>query len=259
MAVTVEDISSRGKRIGMVSGIPAIDSSLQGAPATVPGSGTSDDKTKMEGAPVQSSKAAPAVTKEIAGAPNAGQPVAAAPDGVSRRRSIGRGRVALPTEIPAEYKASSYAELIPQLEEHVRSYKPMTKEQLEKLRKRHKAEGIMSGISDAVRSIANLISVHNYAPDMFEADKSMTERARQRFEKEKAEREAKDNKWFNDVLTLAKLKDLDRKYGLDAWLSEQNMRRQERAYNDARDDKDADNAFREKEYKRKEQWHKEEV
>jgi len=74
--------------------------------------------------------------------------------------------VPISTSIPAEYTASSYEELIPQLEKRMAEYKPLSEEELKKLRRRQKVEGIISGISDAAQSVANLIFTHHYAPNM---------------------------------------------------------------------------------------------
>ncbi len=54
------------------------------------------------------------------------------------------------------YNGSGLSDLIEYLEGKVREFKPLSKEEVEKLRKKQRAEGILSGISDAVQSIANL-------------------------------------------------------------------------------------------------------
>lgn len=133
------------------------------------------------------------------------------------------------TTIPPEYKASSYAELIPQLEKRVAEYKPLTEEQLEKLRRKQKAEGIISGISEAVRSVANLIATHNYAPNMYNATDGMSARTKARFEKEKADREAADDRWFNYAMTLGRLKDADKEKGFRAWQAERSFNLKQQA------------------------------
>ena len=69
------------------------------------------------------------------------------------------------TTIPAEYTASSYEELIPQLEQRMAEFKPLSEEELKKLRRKQKIEGIISGVSDAAQSVANLIFTHHYAPN----------------------------------------------------------------------------------------------
>lgn len=104
------------------------------------------------------------------------------------------------------YTAKSYDELIPQVEEQMNAFKPLTKAQLEKIRKRQRARSVMSGITDAVRSVANLVATHNYAPDMYDATNGMSARAKARFEKDKAEREAKDAEYYQLAMKLGHLK-----------------------------------------------------
>lgn len=104
------------------------------------------------------------------------------------------------------YTAKSYDELIPQVEEQMNAFKPLTKAQLEKIRKRQRARSVMSGITDAVRSVANLVATHNYAPDMYDATNGMSARAKARFEKDKAERKAKDAEYYQLAMKLGHLK-----------------------------------------------------
>lgn len=104
------------------------------------------------------------------------------------------------------YTAKSYDELIPQVEEQMNAFKPLTEAQLEKIRKRQRARSVMSGITDAVRSVANLVAAHNYAPDMYDATNGMSARAKARFEKDKAEREAKDAEYYQLAMKLGHLK-----------------------------------------------------
>lgn len=104
------------------------------------------------------------------------------------------------------YTASSYDELIPELERRRDEYRPMSAEALQKLRRRQRAEGIISGISDAVRSVANLVAAHNYAPNMYDPRGSMSAKAQERFDRLKAEREADADKYFNYAMTIGRLK-----------------------------------------------------
>lgn len=86
------------------------------------------------------------------------------------------------TTIPEQYTASSYAELIPQLEKRMAEYKPLSEEELKKLRRRQKAEGIISGISDAAQAVSNLIFTTQYAPNMYNAKEGMSAKAKERFD-----------------------------------------------------------------------------
>lgn len=159
------------------------------------------------------------------------------------------------TTIPAEYTASSYAELIPQLEQRMAEFKPLSEEDLKKLRRRQKIEGIISGISDAAQSVSNLIFTHHYAPNMYNAKEGMSAKAKERFEKEKAQREADADKYLQYALTIGKMKDADKERGLQAWQTEQTLARQDRAFDAGRKDREDDVAFRNKDFdERVRQW-----
>ena len=147
--------------------------------------------------------------------------------------------VPIATSIPEQYTASSYAELIPQLEKRMAEYKPLSEEELKKLRRRQKIEGIISGISDAAQAVSNLIFTTQYAPNMYNAKEGMSVKAKERFDKEKAQRDA----------------DADKERGLQAWKTEQTLARQDRAYDAGRQDRAEDVEFRNKDYdERVRQW-----
>ena len=159
------------------------------------------------------------------------------------------------TTVPAEYTASSYAELIPQLEQRMAEFKPLSEEELKKLRRKQKIEGIISGVSDAAQSVANLIFTHHYAPNMYNPKEGMSAKAKERFEKEKAQREADADKYLQYALTIGKMKDADKERGLQAWQTEQTLARQDRAFDAGRKDREDDVAFRNKDYdERVRQW-----
>jgi hypothetical protein len=163
--------------------------------------------------------------------------------------------VPIATTIPEQYTASSYAELIPQLEKRMAEYKPLSEEELKKLRRRQKVEGIISGISDAAQAVSNLIFTTQYAPNMYNAKEGMSAKAKERFDKEKAQREADADKYLQYALTIGKMKDADKERGLQAWKTEQTLARQDRAYDAGRQDRADDVAFRNKDYdERVRQW-----
>lgn len=166
--------------------------------------------------------------------------------------------VPVSTTIPPQYTASSYEELIPQLEKRMAEYRPLSEDELKKLRRRQKAEGIINGISDAVQAVSNLIFTTQYAPSMYNAKEGMSAKAKERFDKEKAEREADADKYLQYALTIGKMKDADKERGIQTWNTEQTLARQDRAYDAARQDRAEDVAFRNKDYDRQGEWHKEE-
>lgn len=163
--------------------------------------------------------------------------------------------VPIATSIPEQYTASSYAELIPQLEKRMAEYKPLSEEELRKLRRRQKIEGIISGISDAAQAVSNLWFTSQYAPNMYNPKEGMSAKAKERFDKEKAQREADADKYLQYALTIGKMKDADKERGLQAWKTEQTLARQDRAYDAGRQDRADDVAFRNKDYdERVRQW-----
>lgn len=143
---------------------------------------------------------------QTAGAENKTAPIEPAGNTTSTTtRSATSG--AISSTVPATYSASSYDELIPQIEERMSKYRPLSEEELKKLRRRHRAEGIISGVADAAQAVANLYYTHHYAPNMYNAADGLSAKARERFDKAKAEREAEGDKFFNYALAIGKLKD----------------------------------------------------
>lgn len=240
---------------------PAIDEWLQGAPYGSPGaaSGTPAPETKkMTGNPVQNAVIPPGFAPEVSGTPvnnniqpqtpvSGSFPVAGTDK--SGTTQAATTQAATPQEdtrqvydmqqdtsgtdednerltIPDEFKGSSYDDVIKYLEGKMAENRPLTEEELRKLKKRQKAEGIVSGISDAVRSIANLIATHNYAPDMSTPNVNMSSRAQARFDKDKAERQAQDDAYFNYAMNIARLRDADRNQGLQIWQLEHGLERE---------------------------------
>jgi len=170
--------------------------------------------------------------------PPASNPPAIKPEGTSTSTKVTtttRATTPVSTEVPAQYKVSSYAELIPELEKRIAEFKPLTDDELKKLRRRQKAEGIISGISDAVQSVANLMFTRQYAPNMYNPKEGMSAKAKERFEKDKAQREADADKFFNYAMQIGRLKDAENEKGLNIWETEQNinLRSREEARKDA--------------------------
>lgn len=95
-------------------------------------------------------------------------------------------------------------ELIKFLKQKISEYKPAD---LDKIRRRERAEGVMSGITDAVTSVANLIATHNYAPNMYNGRESMSAKSKERFDKLKADREADDDRHYGYVMAYRRLQD----------------------------------------------------
>jgi hypothetical protein len=138
---------------------------------------------------------------------------------------------------PTPAKVNNNEELINYLEQQSNEYKPLSEDELKKLRRKQRIEGIISGVSDAAQSIANLYFTTQYAPNMYNAEKGMSAKTKERFDKEKAERDASNDKFYNYAMNLA------------------NLKNQERAFEASREDRAADVEFRNKDYdERVRQW-----
>ena len=214
-----------------------------------------DPRTTLVGE--QQPAAAPAGSGGSTPPPKQPAPAPITPAGSSSSSTTVKTTSTIPiaTTIPEQYTASSYAELIPQLEKRMAEYKPLSEEELKKLRRRQKVEGIISGISDAAQAVSNLIFTTQYAPNMYNAKDGMSAKAKERFDKEKAQREADADKYLQYALTIGKMKDADKERGLQAWQTEQTLARQDRAFDAGRKDREDDVAFRNKDYdERLRQW-----
>lgn len=108
---------------------------------------------------------------------------------------------------PAGYKASNYAELIEQLQRRMIEIKPLTKEEIEKQKRQQRTKGIIAGIADAVGAISNLFFTTQYAPNMHNPKESMSVKARERFDKAKAQRDADDNLYLNYAMQLGRARE----------------------------------------------------
>lgn len=139
------------------------------------------------------------------------------------------------------YNASSYAELIEQLQEHMKAIKPLSDEDLKRIRRKQRAEGIVSGIADAARAISSLAFASQYAPNMYNLKGGMSAKAQERFDKAKAQRQADDDRYMNYALQLARARDAvdtarDRRHQQNIALQlkvNEDARRQAKAEHDA--------------------------
>ena len=206
MAVTPEDILTRAKGPAIVVGVP-IDSSLPGAPPTIPGSGSSEDKTTMTGAPVQSATIPQPFISDIDGAPNAGQtitspvstpktPTAGTPTVVQTETDVEHVTPVPEQQTAPEKKKLSYVELFQQMS----PYKPPTPEELEKERKKQKREAIFAAIGEGISAMSNLYFTTQYAPNAFVPSKGMAARTRTRFDRLKKEREDNQRQYMDGFM-----------------------------------------------------------
>ena len=91
---------------------------------------------------------------------------------------------AQPVKAP-ERKRMSYVEMFQQMS----PYKPPTKEELERERKKEKREKVFAAIGDGIAALSNLYFTTKGAPNAFDPKNSLVGKARERWEKLKKERE----------------------------------------------------------------------
>lgn len=230
------------------AGTTAASTATQQQPTTTPAQPQQPPKLRTASVP-------PAISPDIAGAPHAGQKVIQSPDYDSKSQTTpadagqqvsDEDAASGGHKLPDELKVSNYDDLIRYYENKMHKVEPLSKEELEKIRRRQRAEGIVSGVSDAVRSIANIVAAHNYAPVFTDSNASMSARARARFDREKAEREAKDQEYFNYAMNIAKLKDADRDQAFNTWKTEHALDREdvEDKYREAKENREQAKAER---------------
>lgn len=156
--------------------------------------------------------------------------------------------------VPQQYIHSN-ADLIKIYEDRMAGMdKPLNKEQLQQLRRQQRTAKIISGVTDAASALANLFFTTKYAPNMYNPEHSMSKALQAKFDKEKAEREAKEQEWFNYAMQIGKLKGEDADRGLQAWQIAENLMRQDRAYNASRQDHADEVAYRDKVFDNENHW-----
>lgn len=96
-----------------------------------------------------------------------------------------------------------YDSIIATLEEKAKEYEPETPEQKKKREKREKSARIVSAISDGLMSLSNLFYTTQYAPNMYNHEKSSILTPLQAsLDKAKKEREANADKYLQFALKL---------------------------------------------------------
>jgi hypothetical protein len=89
-------------------------------------------------------------------------------------------------------------------EDGMNEFTPLTKEQLEAERKRQSRQKIISAVGDGISAIANMVGTMNYAPNMYNAENSMSAKTQARIDKAKAEYDKRRAEHLNYALNYAK-------------------------------------------------------
>ncbi len=72
--------------------------------------------------------------------------------------------------------------------------------------RRARTAGIIGGIADAARAVSNLYFTTRYAPNMYNAEQGLAGKARERYERARARKQAADDAYYNYALSLDKRK-----------------------------------------------------
>ena len=230
------------KPIGVAPSNPGIATEIEGAPVSMPGGNDGSAKSPMTGTAVASASVPPPITSDLAGAPEAGQevvsakPIEAAPAVTAEAEPPKEDDGAESKPVPAsdtEHEETSpteeekkraeeereraenerqRAEAVAGSDRQIKTIqdwmnaeenRPETAEQRKKRERREKSKKIIAAISDGIGALSNLFFTSQYAPNMYNHEKSsMTNAVDARIEKLKAEREKKRDQYLNFSLKL---------------------------------------------------------
>lgn len=179
-------MTTDNKPLGITSPIPGISSEVDGAPATVPGSG-GDGLTPQ------------ASTVKTTDTPSAGSPSAA--DNTDSASTDNEEQQKRDAVAGIDHQIKIYRDWL-----DTEANRPETKEEREKRERREKSKRIIAAVTDGIGALSNLYFTSQYAPNMYNHDKgSMAKAVDARLEKMKAERERNDDKYLQFSLKLGDL------------------------------------------------------
>lgn len=141
-----------------------------------------------------------------------------------------------------DYKAKrdkNLGDLMDTMNKMADQYKPPTKEELEKERKKRKREQIFNAIGDGIQALSNLYFTTQYAPNSYNPKNSLSARAQERYDKIDKEREGNKDKYYNIMANQYQLQNAADKDDMN-WLNELEGLRAKREA--ARKKAEADNA-----------------
>lgn len=108
----------------------------------------------------------------------------------------------------------SYDDIYDYLDEQIKATQPESEEQRKRRVRTERTQALVNGIADVGRAFANLMATNNYAPNGYEQSQSLSDKARERWEKARAERQKRRAENWNYHLQKAKLKGDERDYEL---------------------------------------------
>ena len=124
---------------------------------------------------------------------------------VAPRRDFLTGR-GLPSRAGSEggdADVNDYQGLLELVNRRRDEHSPMTKEQRERMERRRRNDELVAGIGDMVRSLGNLFTVNEYAPNMY--GKGTQRRVSERYERLMAKDDAEREAWYQWAMQGAKL------------------------------------------------------
>ena len=146
----------------------------------------------------------------------------------------------------AQFKGSNNEDVINFIKERMGDYKPETPEEREKRERREKRTMFLARIANVLGDMHKAYSYQLGVKPMDVPD--ITAKARERIEKAKAERDKENDRILNYAITLGKLKDADRDFGLKVTQAEQQQSNWQQQFDAGRKDRADDVAFRDKKF-----------
>lgn len=146
----------------------------------------------------------------------------------------------------AQFKGNNYADLEAFLRERMNDVKPETEAERERRERREKHIGFLARLADGLGAFHTAFS-HARGVKPMEMP-HMSAKARERFEKAKAERDKDIDRWVNYAVTLGKIKDSDRDFNFRVTQAEQQQSNWQQQFDAGRKDRADDVAFRDKKF-----------
>lgn len=146
----------------------------------------------------------------------------------------------------AQFKGNNYAELEEFLQNQMKTAKVETPEEREKREKREKRTMFLARLADGLGTFHTAFA-HARGVKPMELP-SMSAKARERFEKAKAERDKDNDRLVNYAITLGKIKDADRDFNFRVTQAEQQQSNWREQFDAGRKDRADDVAFRDKKF-----------
>lgn len=106
----------------------------------------------------------------------------------------------------------SYDDIYKYLDEQIKATAPETEEQRKRRVRAERTHALMNGIADVGRAFANLMATNNYAPNGYEQSQSLSDKARERWDKASAERAKRRAENWNYRMMKQRYADAERDY-----------------------------------------------